>query len=160
ALFNPALGKKPQIVAFNKMDMPDAQARWPAIKAVLEKRGYTVLPISALAQQDLQPLLWKAYELLQTAPEPEPVEQAAVPVYRPEADPRAFSIERTDDAGYRVKGASIERAAAMTYWEEEAGVMRFHRLLDALGIYAALRKAGIQEGDTVYINDYELEWSD
>ena len=26
----PDLGEKPQIVAFNKMDMPDAQERWPA----------------------------------------------------------------------------------------------------------------------------------
>jgi GTPase len=164
ALFDPALGRKPQLVAFNKMDMPEAQSRWPEVKAALEERGYTVLPISALAQQDLQPLLWKAYELLQTAPEPEPVAQAtAIPVYRPEADPRAFTIARTDDGGYSVRGAAIERAAAMTYWEEEAAVMRFHHLLDALGIYTALRKAGIQEGDTVYIGEmghYELEWSD
>ena len=52
-----------------------------------------------------------------TAPEPEPVVEE-MPVYRPEADPKAFTIERTDDGGYRVRGESIERAAAMTYWEE------------------------------------------
>ena len=28
ALFDPALGDKPQIVAFNKMDLPDVRARW------------------------------------------------------------------------------------------------------------------------------------
>ena len=66
------LGKKPQVVAFNKMDMPEAQARWPEVKAALEERGYTVMAISALAQENLQPLLWKAHELLQIAPEPEP----------------------------------------------------------------------------------------
>jgi len=129
------------------------------VKTALEGRGYTVMAISALAQQDLQPLLWKAYELLQNAPEPEPVAQV-MPVYRPEADPKAFTIERTDDGGYRVKGAAIERAAAMTYWEEEAAVLHFQRLIEAFGIYSALRKAGVQEGDTVYISDYELEWAD
>lgn len=159
ALFDPALGKKPVVVAFNKMDMPEAQARWPVIQANLEGRGYTVMAISALAQENLRPLLWKAHELLEQAPLPEPAARE-IPVYRPEEDPRAFTIERTDDGGYRVRGASIERSAAMTYWDEEAAVMRFHRIIESLGVYTALRKAGIQEGDTVYIADYELEWSD
>jgi GTP-binding protein len=160
ALFDPALTKKPVIVAFNKMDMPEVKERWPAMKKAIEGRGYQVFPISALEQENLKPLLWKAHELLETAPEPEPVPQSAMPVYRPEADPNQFTIERTDDGGYRVVGKAIERAASMTYWEEEAAVLRFQRLIDRLGIYNALRKAGVQEGDTVYIGDYELEWAD
>jgi len=103
--------------------------------------------------------LWKAHELLQIAPEPKPTDQS-MPVYRPEVDPRVFTIERTDDGGYRVKGQAIERAAAMTYWEEDAAVMRFQRLIETLGIYSALKKAGVQEGNAVYIGDYELEWAD
>jgi GTP-binding protein len=146
-------------VAFNKMDMPEAQERWPQIKPLLEGHGYEVYPISALTQENLRPLLWKAYELLQSAPQPEPVAEG-IPVYRPEADPRAFTIERTDDGGYRVRGPAIERAAKMTYWEEDAAVSRFQRLIQTLGIDKALREAGIQEGDTVYISDYDLEWSD
>jgi GTP-binding protein len=159
ALFDPALGKKAQVVAMNKIDMPEAQARWPEVKAALEERGYPVMAISALAKENLQPLLWKAHELLLSAPEPEPVAQV-MPVYRPEPDPREFTIVRTDDGGYRVKGEAIERAAAMTYWEEEAAVVRFQRLIESLGVTDALRKAGVQEGDTVYIGDYDLEWAD
>ena len=159
ALFDPALADKPQLVAFNKMDTAEAQERWPKMQNILEERGFEVMPVSALAQDNLRPLLWKAFELLQSAPEPEPVAEA-VPVYRPEADPREFTIERTDDGGYRVRGAAIERAAKMTYWEEEAAVVRFQRLIETLGIDRALREAGIRQGDTVYISDYELEWSD
>ena len=33
-------------------------------------------------------------------------------------------------------------------------------MIETLGIDAALRKAGIQEGDTVYIGENELEWTD
>jgi GTP-binding protein len=160
ALFDPKLGEKSQIVAFNKMDMPETQVRWPEIKKELEARGYQPMAISALARENLQPLLWKAYELLKSAPEPEPVAAQAMPVYRPEANPKAFTIEREPDGGYRVRGEAIERAAAMTYWEEEAAVLRFYRLIRTLGIDAALRKAGIQEGDTVYIGEYDLEWTD
>jgi GTP-binding protein len=80
-------------------------------------------------------------------------------VYRLESDPREFGIERTGD-GWRVSGAAIERAAAMTYWEYEQSVRRFQRILETLGIDAALRERGIQPGDTVYIGAHELEWQD
>ncbi len=82
-----------------------------------------------------------------------------MPVYRPEADPRQFTIRREPD-GWRVSGQSIERAAAMTYWEYDDSIRRFQRILQALGIEDALRKAGAQAGDTVYIGEYELEWQD
>ena len=48
----------------------------------------------------------------------------------------------------------------MTYWDYEEAVMRFQKLLDAVGVSAALREAGVEEGDTVYIGDHELEWSE
>lgn len=159
ALFDPALGQKSQIVALNKMDMPEVQEKWPTIQRTLEKRGYEVFAISALTRENLRPMLWKAHELLQSAPQPEPAAQV-VPVYRPEADPRAFTITRSDDGGFRVNGEAIERAAAMTYWEEQSAVLRFQRLIAALGIDKALRSAGVKQGDTVSIGDFDLEWSD
>ena len=58
-----------------------------------------------------------------------------------------------------VQGVSIERAAKMTFWEHSGSVRRFQTLLRTLGIETALRKAGIQNGDTVMIGEeYELEW--
>jgi GTPase len=158
ALFDPALADKPMVVAFNKMDMPEAEQRWDIVRNMLAEHDYEVYPISALTRDNLVPLLWHAHELLETAPEPEVV--AEMPVYRLETDPQAFKIERTPDGGYRVRGEAIERAAAMTYWEYEENVRRFQRVLQTLGIDSALRKAGVQEGDTVYIGDFELEWQD
>jgi len=58
-----------------------------------------------------------------------------------------------------VSGGAIERAAAMTYWEYFASVRRFQRILEAMGIADALRAEGIAEGDTVFIGEYELEWT-
>jgi GTP-binding protein len=48
----------------------------------------------------------------------------------------------------------------MTYWEYDDSIRRFHNILKALGIDDALRKAGVSEGDNVYIGDYMLEWQD
>jgi GTP-binding protein len=156
ALFDPDLAKKPQVVALNKMDLDDVQARWPEVAAALKKRGvFEPMAISAAAGSNVRELLYRVARLLQEAPAPPEI--TTVPVYRPESDPSAFKIQHISN-GWRVSGQSIERAAGMTYWENDQSIIRFQRILTTLGIDDALRKAGIQDGETVYIGDYELEW--
>lgn len=157
ALFDPMLKQKSQLVVFNKMDIPEVQEKWPEMKKTLESKGYQPMAISAMIRQDLQPVLWKALELVQTAPEPEVSEK--IPVYRPEEDPEDFHIEVVE-GGFRVIGKAIERAAKMTYWEHEGSLRRFQRLMETLGVEDALRDMGIEEGQSVFIDDYELEWQD
>ncbi|MBN1121496.1 MAG: GTPase ObgE [Anaerolineae bacterium] len=157
ALFDPDLGEKPQLVALNKIDMPQAQERWPSVKAELAKHGVEAVAISGLTRQGVSELLHTTLQTLQELPEPEPTEE--VPVFRPEDDDEAFEIA-FDGEAYRVIGKRIERAAAMTYWEYDEAVLRFQRILEALGISDALEEAGVEPGDTVIIGDTELEWSD
>lgn len=157
ALFDAALKDKQQIVILNKMDLPEVQEKWPEIKNTLEEKGYEPLAVSALKYQDLQPVLWKALELVNNAPEP--VVAETVPVYRPEEDPNEFHIE-LEEGGYRIIGKAIERAAKMTYWEHDGSIRRFQRLLETLGVENALREMGIEEGQSVFIDEYELEWQD
>jgi GTP-binding protein len=157
ALFDPMLSKKPQVVAFNKIDLPEVQEKWSGVQAALEARGAQVMAISALTKKNLEPVLWKVVELLNVAPEPEPVVE--LPVYKPAEDPRAFTVKRIED-GWRVSGAAIERAAGMTFWEHEGSLRRFQKLMERLGVEEALRKAGVEQGDSVFIGDYELEWED
>jgi GTP-binding protein len=157
ALFDPNMAKKPQIVVLNKMDLPDVQEKWAAIKKKLEKSGYQPMAISAVTHENLTPVLWKAHELLAEAKEIEP--EPEIPVYKPEEDPRAFTVTREGGA-WRVSGVAIERSAEMTYWEHDGSRRRFQHLMDKLGVDDALRKAGIQEGDSVFIGEYELEWQE
>jgi GTPase len=157
ALFDEKIKEKPQIVAFNKIDLPTAQERWHEISQQLSKLGYEVIPVSAVTGENVKKLLWRAAELMQEAPEPEPVE--VMPVYRASEDPKAFKIQQTDE-GWIVRGEAIERAAAMTYWEHHESVRRFQRLMANIGVEDALRDAGVEEGDTVMIGDYTLEWQE
>jgi GTP-binding protein len=73
---------------------------------------------------------------------------------------KSFTIAKEPDGGWRVQGRYIERIVAMTQWEYYDAVMRFQRILEALGITQALRDQGVQPGDTVRIGSKELEWSD
>jgi len=157
ALFDAKINEKPQIVVYNKMDLPFVQERWPKVEEKLTNLGYEVLPISTVTHENVKALLWRTMELLKTAPEPEPVE--VMPVYRAKEDPNAFQVQKTEE-GWRISGKAIERAAAMTYWEHRESVRRFQRLMEHIGLDESLRDAGIKEGDSVLIGDFVLEWQD
>jgi GTP-binding protein len=161
ALFDARLSQVPQVVAVSKMDLPSVQARWPNIKKRLAARGVEAQPISAVQRTGLRELMAAAYEAAQRA-EPvatEPTEEE-LPVYRPEPSPDAFRIQRDPDGAFRVVGDSVERAAAMTYWEYDESVRRFQRLLGRIGVDQALQAAGVGVGDSVRIGEFELEWKE
>jgi GTPase len=157
-LFNPALTHRPQIVAFNKMDLPHARDRWPQIQGTLEAAGVETIAISAATRENVDNLLYRVRALLDTLPPlEEPVEDDFVDVGMP-LDEKAFSIHREDEELWRVSGIAVERAAQMTNWDYYEAAMRFQRILRALGIADALREAGIEEGHTVQIGEVELVW--
>lgn len=159
ALFDPNLAEKPQVVALNKIDLPEVQRRWPQIEAELKQHGISPMTISAIAGTQVRPLLYRTYQLLAEAQMPRITSALGMPVYRLKVAPEEFTIERVSK-GWRVSGKDIERAAAMTYWEYDQSVRRFQRILKALGVEDALRAAGVKIGDTVFIGEYELEWQD
>jgi GTP-binding protein len=159
ALFDPDLALKPQVVAVNKMDLPEARERWEGLKAELKRRGFDAFAVSGLAHQGTREVLFRAAELLRALPVPD-LAQRELPIYRAPEDPTAFTIEQEPDGAWRVRGKRIERAAGMTYWELEEAVARFQRILEVLGIYDALKKAGVHQGDAVRIGEHELEWND
>jgi GTP-binding protein len=159
AAFGHDLAQKPQLVALNKMDMPEVRGRWPEIKAALEAQGYPALAISALAREGTRELLYRAAQMLAELPEEVPAHEELLPIFRLGEDEEAFVIEREDD-GWRVRGVRLERLAAMTMWNLDEAVRRFQRALERMGVTAALEEVGVQPGDTVRIGEKELVWEE
>ncbi len=163
ALFDPALGDKPQIVVLNKMDLPEVKKKWPQVKSQLLEKGYQdIFSISAITKQGIMPVLYRAAKLLEEAPVYEykpPVDEDELPVYRFEKDPQNYVILKTD-RGWRITGEALERAAAMTYWEHFQSIRRFHRILEAMGVDVAMKEAGVLPGDIIFIGDHELVWEE
>jgi GTP-binding protein len=158
ALFDPGLAQKPMLVAVNKADQPEVQERWQDLKKKLKKKKRDAVLVSAMARSGTRELLLQAAGLLAESPLPE-VTAPVLPVYRPAEDPRDFKILREPD-GWRVQSKAIERAAEMTPWDQSGSVRRFQKLMERLGVDEALRLAGAEEGDTVYIGEYELEYQE
>ena len=64
ALYSPELATKPQIVAGNKIDLPEAKVRFKKLKAALKRRKIDVLPISAATGKGLGEVLDRVAAIL------------------------------------------------------------------------------------------------
>lgn len=162
AQYSPALAEKPQVTAFNKMDLPDVQARWVDVREPLERQAGPVLAISAATHTGVQDLLWAVVRQLREVEAQPPTPSAEVKVFRPAPSPDEFTVEREDDGegrGFRVRGQTVERIVAMTNMGQEEALLRLHFQLERLGVLADLETRGIQEGDMVYIGEAALEWT-
>jgi GTP-binding protein len=159
--YNAHLATKPQVVAVNKIDLPDAQANWVKIQKAMKKRGIQTYAISAATGEGVRDLLRVAKTLLDEAPEDivEENNEDELPVIRPEEDENVFEISREGKA-FRLTGRKVERVVIMTNFDQEEAVFRLHRIFKGMGITEALEKAGVQEGDMVRIGEVELEWRD
>jgi GTP-binding protein len=156
---DPALLQKPMLVAFNKIDLPSAAEAWPAFRAARSKDGLEAVAISASTGEGMDRFRAALAGLLPSAEELDaPPEPSGVVVHRLDADPNRVSVSVEPDGAFRVAGKRIERLAVQTDFDVEESAERFQRDLERLGADEALRKAGIQPGDTVRVGTVELEW--
>ncbi|TWH48230.1 GTPase ObgE [Sporomusa sp. KB1] len=155
-LYNEKLFKRPQIVAANKMDLPEAQENYERVANYMAELGHEIYPISAATGDGLTALMQRAAQLLADyVEEPEEIEEAKIYEAKPED---AFSVRRDEDGAFVVEGAGIEKLVAMTRFDDEEGVLRFQAIWRRIGIDEELRARGIKEGDTVRIRDMEFEF--
>jgi GTPase len=158
AQFGHGLMKKPQIVVINKLDIPGVREMLPDFEAAFAELGYDgIFAISALTRENIRGLIGRAYQLVQEAPEPE-LERPTMVVVRPTFEDDTFTIERETEDIWRVRCGKIERAVQRTRTQYHEALLRLHGYLDRQGVLAALRAAGVQEGHSVRIGDYEFEW--
>jgi GTP-binding protein len=85
SLFDSALAGKPQLVAVNKLDLPQVQARREELRKSFSAIGTQVFFVSAVSGDGIPQLLAAAEKLLRSAPRPEPAKRKKV--FRPQ--PRA-----------------------------------------------------------------------
>jgi len=179
-LFNPAIKDKPQVIAYNKIDLPDSGEFWEDVREELVAKGADpagIFPMSAATGQGVTELVRAVRSLLDAmGPAKVEAETDALNLTRvpPRRDARLddFTIEVEEVPGkstgpqarpprvYYVDGEAFAKFAQMTNWSYWEAVRRFQRVLEVSGVNASLKSRGIQEGDTVVIGDTDFEWSD
>ena len=149
--------ERPQLIALNKVDVPEARELADFVKPELEALGYTVFEISTVSHHGLRELSFAMAELVETARERELA--AAIDSPRIVLRPRPVN-----DSGYRVVteggsygtifrilGAKPERWVEQTDFTNDEAVGYLADRLQKLGVEDALVKAGAVAGSTVVI---------
>lgn len=153
------LAERRQIVVVNKLDLEEARGRMEELGKQLTAAGVSEpMWISAATGEGVKELVDRlAWELEREAAEPrwEPVAAAPGPALR---GPR-FEVRRENGA-YRVEGAAPAAVVAMLGVESEEARAEVMRRLRRMGVAAALRRAGVRDGDRVRVGDLEMEWTE
>lgn len=153
------LTKRPMILVANKMDDPQAKEN---LKEFKKKVHEPILEISAFTKTNLDELLYRIADTLAVTKEFslfEEDEEEEVEYNFEETEP-FFTIEKQSDGVYNVTGTKLKRLFDMTDFDSDYGRMRFARQLRTYGLDDALRKLGVQNGDSVRIFDFEFEFID
>ncbi len=149
--YNPALLKRPMVIAANKMDTVYPGDENPVEKLCkeFEPMGIRVFPISAVTGKRVRELLYSVYELLSTV-DPEPIifPKEFEIIYAGDRN-LPYTVEQGEDGVFVVEGPRIEKMLGYTNLESEKGFQFFQKFLKENGILDDLEAAGIQEGDTV-----------
>ncbi|MEJ7653719.1 MAG: GTPase ObgE [Chloroflexia bacterium] len=159
-LYQTTLADRPSVVAFNKIDTPEAQALLEDMRPHAAALGYDLLPISGAARIGLDELVFRLARELESAP---PGGRFAPPqsddVLRPQPiDHGRFEIERKGKRTWAISGPSIERLAVMTDMSNYEAVRRLEREMDRMGVNRRLEEAGVEPGHVLRIGKVEIDW--
>lgn len=166
-MWNVELLERPQLVALSKTDALDEETRpeFEALKAKLEARGCETFPISAATGEGLQPLQWRAMELVRIERENR-VEEGLAPIVVTKAE---FDkpLEVRESARYadgmsewEVSGGPMERLTGRFDMGNSEAVMYLHRILERGGVLEELRKKDVKIGDLVHVGDLTFEFEE
>ncbi|WP_065570690.1 GTPase ObgE [Microbacterium oleivorans] len=147
--------ERPQLVALNKLDVPEAKDLADLVRPELEQRGFRVFDISTVSRDGLRQLTFALGEIVEehraalaAAPAPERV------VIRPQGSKKDFEIRvegGTYGNIYRILGDKPVRWVQQTDFQNEEAVGFLADRLEKLGVEDGLFKAGAQAGSTVVI---------
>jgi len=155
-MYDNSLAKKPQLVAVNKIDLPDVRGRMDDIAKAFGEIGITPMFVSAADEEGVPELMAAVMKRLsELAVEGKAEERGAAKVFRPR--PAGVRV-RQEDGVFIVTEPHMERIAARMTAPSAEVLWQFRGQLTRMGVDKALRKAGVKPGDKVRCGKLELEW--
>lgn len=157
-VFSPELATRKQIIAANKVDMAtDEQIE--ELRKYADDRSIPIFFMSAAIADGTADMINYIAAQLATLPpmikyeaEPAPVEPIKT------HQKRTFEINKLDDDVYEVVADWLIPIMNQTNPNDYESLQYFQRVLIQSGIIDGLRRAGINEGDTVTIYDFEFDF--
>ena len=95
---------------------------------------------------------------LKTLPKEELIDIVDEKIYTLEDDKKNDWKIVKEDGVFKVTGKAIERLMGRVNIEDNESIYYLQKNLSKMGIDDELRKMGVKDGDTVILDDWELEW--
>jgi GTPase len=157
--------ERPQLVALNKIDIPDAAELAEFVRAEFEARGYPVFLISSATHAGLKELNFALAQVVLEERKTHIAESSKrISLLPKKKDESSFEIrveEIGDQQVFRITGSKPERWVAQTMFGNAEAVGFLSERLQKIGIEEALYKRGARRGSTVIIgsgNGVVFDW--
>jgi GTP-binding protein len=156
-LYSEELAARPQLVAANKTDLPDAEVFLDELKKHCKAKGYEVFPISAATGKGVPELMRAVAKKLEELP---PAEAIYEEMEELESLPgNEWEIDMDGDV-FVVTGPGVKKIMDSTNFSDNTSMQFFERKLEEAGIVEKLREMGAKHDDTVRLNEMEFEFWD
>ena len=159
--YSEKLSTRKQIIVANKIDVID-EANSEELKEVeklAEKEGLKLFKISAATKQGVQELIDYVSETLKTLPKEDLIDIEDKVVYTLEDKQQDWEIKEQNGV-FIVTGKAVQRLMGRVNIEDNESMYYLQKSLKNMGIEDKLKEMGVKEGDTVILDDWELEWYD
>ncbi len=154
--YNSDLARRPMLVAGNKCDLA-SEEQINGFRSYVEGLGYEFFPIMAAIRYQVDPLLNRIDELLSKLPPVRQYEPEPAPVPAETSDDNKVSISKNGGV-YVVEGEWLRQTMRSVNFADADSLRYFESVLEKTGVIDALRAAGIHEGDTVSLYDFEFNF--
>ena len=154
--FSEELSKRPQIAVANKADIA-TQEDIERFKKFCDEQGVKFFVISAATKSGLKELVYTVYEELSKLP-PVTIYEPEFVAEKVENQGNKFTITRADDGAYVIEAQWLLDILYTSDIDDYESLQYFQRRLNDSGIIQKLRDMGIQEGETVRIDDFEFDF--
>ena len=156
--YSEKLSERKQIVVANKIDVMQDENLYKELEKVAKENNMEIFKISAATGDGISELIKHISKVLKELPKENLIEIQDRKVYTLD-DKDEYKI--TKEGGiFVIKGEAVERIMRRVNIADNESLYYFQKSLDNLGVNQKLKEMGIEEGDIVKIDDYELEWEE
>jgi GTP-binding protein len=155
--YDDALAHRRQLLAVNKIDLPEVRRRQDKIAAALAKAGLEPAFISAATGEGVEELIDRVISALNEERAAEEERKVERPVIELTPKEPRFVIKQIDGM-FAVEGALAERMVRRLTGDTREARAEMRRRLVRMGVGAALRRAGVRPGDRIRVAGLEMEW--
>lgn len=156
--YSEKLANRKQIIVANKIDSMQDEELYKDLEKMAKEKNMEIFKISAVTGEGINELLNRVTDVLKVLPKEEIVEIKERKIYKLE-DTEEFTIKKQDGI-FIVDGPAVQRIMRRVNLEDNESMHYFQKCLQDLGVNQKLKEAGVKEGDTVKVVDWELEWYD